>query len=338
MSTAKALWRDPTGRFAVVVVVAVVLVAAVSLVWLPYPLLQADSSQRWSGSSLAHPLGTDQIGRDNLSWLMAGARTAVVVAVGSTLVAGLIGLPLGAAVALARTRLSEVLIVLVDVLIAFPTLMVAMALAASLGASLATVVVAVGSAQAVRIARVVRPEIVRVAGSDFVLAAKAAGTRPLARFGRHVLPNTAPVMLVQLSMTAAVAILAEAGLTFLGYGAASGTPSWGRSLAQSQGLIGVEPLAVLWPGLTIAVVVLALNLLGDVLRQVGDPRLGSPRQPASNGPTVPDPRGPRERSGRRAERAGGFVGWGAVGLGPVVGSVTRGPGRSRRLELEPVGR
>lgn len=267
------LLRRPDGVLGLGVVVLVVVVALVSLVWTPHALLAADASAAWQGPSLRHLLGTDRIGRDVLSWLMAGARTTVVVAAASTLVAALIGLPLAAAGALAPARLSEPLVVLVDILVAFPVLLVAMLLAAPFGGSLAVVVLAVGFGAGVQVARVTRPDIVRVGQSDYVLAARAAGVGAWRRLVDHVLPNVAPVVVVQLSQTAAVATLAEAGLSYLGYGAPSSTASWGRSLADAQPYIGVAPLAVVWPGLAIGLVVLALNLLGDAVRHVSDPRL-----------------------------------------------------------------
>jgi peptide/nickel transport system permease protein len=148
-----------------------------------------------------------------------------------------------------------------------------MLLAAPLGGSLGIVIAAVGGSAGIRIARVTRPEILKVAGADYILAAKASGTGFVRSLVGHILPNVGPIALVQLSGAAALSILAEAGLTYLGYGAPDGTPSWGRLLASSQAYIGVAPAAVIWPGIAIGVCVLALNLLGDAVREATDPRL-----------------------------------------------------------------
>lgn len=285
-------WRElllrPAGVYGVVVVVVLLGSAALSLVWTPYPLLQEDVSSRWQGPSAAHPLGTDQIGRDTFSWLLAGARTTVFVAALSPAIAAVIGVVLGVAGALAPRTASEPLAVLIDILIAFPTLLIAMLLAASLGGSLWVVVIAVGIAGGVSIARVVRPEVRIVDRSDYVLAARAAGVRRTPIVLQHIVPNVAPVVIVQLSLIAATAVLAEAGLSYLGYGAPAGTPSWGRSLAQSQQYIGVQPAAVLWPGLTITLTVLGFSLLGDALREAVDPRLKRSRPATPAGAEPPD--------------------------------------------------
>ncbi|MDR2348485.1 MAG: ABC transporter permease [Bifidobacteriaceae bacterium] len=273
------VWRRPTGRFAVVALAALMVAAGLSLFYLPHPLLQTDTSARWQGPSLDHLLGTDSIGRDIFSWLLAGSRTTVAVIIASTAAAALVGFPLAALTALLRPRLAEPAITLVDILIAFPTLLLAMLLAVPFGGSLALVVVAVGFTSGLRIARVTRPEIARVWGSDYLLAAKAAGASSPRRFIQHVLPNVAPIALVQLSLAAGLAILAEAGLTYLGYGAPPAVPSWGRSLAASQQYVQVAPLSVIWPGLAIAVTVLALGLLGDALREAADPRLSFKPRP-----------------------------------------------------------
>lgn len=283
----RELLRRPTGVFGVIVLVLLLLAATVSVFWTPYPLLEQDVADRWQGPSLEHPLGTDQIGRDTLSWLLAGSRTTVFVAFFSALAAGVIGVTLGAVGALSRRWVSEPLTVFIDILIAFPTLLIAMLIAATFGGSLLVVVVAVGIAGGVSIARVTRPEVRIINRSDYVLAARAGGVGRLRSLFTHVVPNVAPIVIVQLSLIAALSILAEAGLSYLGYGAPSGTPSWGRSLADSQRYITAQPAAVLWPGLTITLTVLGLTLLGDALREAIDPRLKRAGR-AGNGPERSD--------------------------------------------------
>ncbi|MFJ2505716.1 ABC transporter permease [Microbacterium sp. NPDC087592] len=267
------LWGTPTGRFGIIVVVVIALTAIVALFWTPFDPQASDIGDRWLPPSWPHLLGTDDTGRDILSLLMAGARTTVFVSIGAGIVATLVGIALAALGALTARWMREAVAVLVDILIAFPVLLIAMMISSVWGGSLWVVVWAVGIGFGVNIARVTRPELRRVQQSDFVLAARAAGLTPTQSLVRHLLPNVAPVFIVQLSWSMAVAVLAEAGLSYLGFGASVVEPSWGLLLADLQRYIGVHPLSVIWPGLAITITVLALNLLGDGLREATDPTL-----------------------------------------------------------------
>ncbi|MGO4487677.1 ABC transporter permease [Microbacterium sp. 2RAF4] len=267
------LWDTSTGRFGIVVVLVIVVTALISLFWTPFDPQASDIGDRWLPPSWPHVLGTDDTGRDILSLLMAGARTTVLVSVGAGIVATAVGIALAALGALTARWMRETVAVLVDILIAFPVLLIAMMISSVWGGSLWVVIWAVGIGFGVNIARVTRPELRRVQQSDFVLAARAAGVTPAQSLVRHLLPNVAPVFIVQLSWSMAVAVLAEAGLSYLGFGASVVDPSWGLLLADLQRYIGVHPLSVIWPGLTITITVLALNLLGDGLREATDPTL-----------------------------------------------------------------
>ncbi|WEF19706.1 ABC transporter permease [Microbacterium maritypicum] len=267
------LWATSTGRFGIIVVAVIAVAALVSLLWTPFDPQASDIGDRWLPPSWPHLLGTDDTGRDILSLLMAGARTTVFVSVGAGIVATVVGVALAALGTLTARWLRETVAVLVDILIAFPVLLIAMMISSVWGGSLWVVIWAVGIGFGVNIARVTRPELRRVQQSDFVLAARAAGLTPSQSLVRHLLPNVAPVFIVQLSWSMAVAVLAEAGLSYLGFGASVVEPSWGLLLADLQRYIGVHPLSVIWPGLTITITVLALNLLGDGLREATDPTL-----------------------------------------------------------------
>ncbi len=269
----RELWRLSTGRFGVIVVTAIALVAAVSLLWTPFDPQHVDIAARWQGPGWPHLLGTDGSGRDILSLVMGGARTTVFVAVGSAVIAAVFGIALAALGALTARWMRESIAVLVDILIAFPVLLIALMIAAIFGRSLWVVIWAVGIGFSVNIARVTRPELRRVLHSDFVLAARASGLTGSQNLYRHLLPNVAPVFIVQLSWGMAVAVLAEAGLSYLGVGASVTEPSWGLLLAELQQFLTVHPLSVLWPGLAITITVLGLNLLGDALREATDPTL-----------------------------------------------------------------
>jgi len=275
----RTLWGLSTGRFGLIVIAIVALTALVSLFWTPFEPRQVDISHRWALPGWPHLLGTDGTGRDILSLVMAGSRTTVIVAVGAGVIATVIGVALAALGALTARWLRESVAVLVDILIAFPVLIIAMMISAVWGGSLGVVIWSVGIGFGVNIARVTRPELRRVLHSDFVLAGRASGLTPLQNLGRHLLPNVAPVFIVQLSWGMAVAVLAEAGLSYLGFGAPVTEPSWGLLLAELQQYITVYPLSVLWPGLAITVTVLGLNLLGDAMREATDPTLSHGRDP-----------------------------------------------------------
>ncbi|MFT4213723.1 MAG: ABC transporter permease [Microbacterium sp.] len=276
----RRLWALWTGRFGIVVVLVTALTALVSQVWTPFDPQRVDVAGRWASPGVPHLLGTDGSGRDILSLLMAGAGTTMWVAVGAGVVATLIGLALAALGALTARWVRESVAVLVDILVAFPVLLIAMMISSVWGGSLWVVIVSVGIGFGVSIARVTRPELRRVLHGDFVLAGRASGLTPLQNLWRHLLPNVAPVFIVQLTWAMAVAVLAEAGLSYLGFGAPITEPSWGLLLKDLQTYISVYPLTVVWPGLAITLTVLGLNLLGDALREATDPTL-SPRRTAA---------------------------------------------------------
>lgn len=273
MHVLRRIVARPTGVFAAVVLGLLVVLAAVSLVWTPQDPFRADPFHQWEPPSPAHWFGTDASGRDIASYLLAGTRTTVLVAVGSGVIASLVGIVLTAVGSLTARWVREGTAVLLDILVAFPTLLTAMLLTAVAGGSLGVVVVSVGLSFGVTIARVARGEIRRIARSDYVTAARASGVGGAGVLFRHLVPNAAPLFTVQLSLAMATAVLAEAGLSYLGYGAGSDTASWGTMLADLQKYIGVHPWSATWPGAAIALVVAALSLLGDAVRDATDPRL-----------------------------------------------------------------
>lgn len=289
MRTLRRLWSTPSGAFGLVVALVIVATAAVSLVWTPFDPRTTDVASRWATPGIPHLLGTDATGRDILSLIMAGSRTTIVVAVGSGAIAVVLGLGLAILGSLTRKWVRESVAVFVDILIAFPVLLIAMMISAVWGGSLWVVIVSVGIGFGVSIARVSRPELRRVLHSEFIVAARAYGLTPWQSFTRHLMPNVAPVFIVQLSWAMAVAVLAEAGLSYLGFGAPITEPSWGVLLADLQRYLTAYPLAVLWPGLAITLSVLGFNLLGDGLRDATDPTLATRRGSARRARThVPE--------------------------------------------------
>jgi peptide/nickel transport system permease protein len=273
MTTLRALLREPTGLIGTVLIGLLVLCALVSLVWTPFDPTLVDPSATWAPPlSGGHLLGADGSGRDLFSQLLAGARITTVAAVAATAVAGIVGVGLAVLAAVGR-RSGDVVAHLIDVLVALPTLLLAMVLAAVYGGSVGTAVVAIGIGTGVNVARVGRAEMTSALGTDYVLAARTSGASTWRIVRRHVLPNVAPVLLVQLSLTLALAVLAEAALSYLGFGTPPPTPSWGRMLQDLQQYVTVHPWAVVWPGAAITAAVLGFSLVGDALRDVTDPWL-----------------------------------------------------------------
>ncbi len=254
-------------------IVLVVLTALISLVWTPYDATRVVAGQRLRGPSAAHLLGTDHMGIDILSRIMVGAQTCLVVGIISVTIAALLGVPLGMLAGQAGGWLDEVVMRASDIAYAFPALLMAILLAAAFGASTLTAMTAIGLATIPAFARIARAGTIQVMASDFVLAARASGTSRLGIASRHVLPNISPLIGVQASVTFALAILAEAALSYLGLSAPALTPTWGRMLKDAQGVLFVAPAQAVWPGLAIALAVLGFNLLGDGLRDQLDPRL-----------------------------------------------------------------
>jgi peptide/nickel transport system permease protein len=271
---ARDRWRgSPVALIGVGVAGLVVLVAMVSLVWTPYGPTQVDPAIALHGSSAAHPLGTDQYGRDVLSRLMAGTWITLYAAVASVVIALAIGVPVGLLAASREDWMGEGIMRLIDILYAFPALLAAITLTAALGASTSVAMIAIGIAYIPIVARVTRGSALAVLKSEFVLAARAYGRKPGAILRRHVLPNIAPVLLVQATLLFSLAILAEAAVDYLGLGTPPPTPSWGQMLASGQNYLAVDPMLEVWPALAVFVTVLGFNLLGDGLRSILDPRL-----------------------------------------------------------------
>lgn len=267
----KRIWRASFGKFVCVTLFLWLAIAAISLFWTPYSLLKTNGYEVWQKPSFAHLLGTDGTGADMLSWLMAGSRVELVIVVCTVMISALIGTVLLSIMISQYKIIRATSVMAVDALISVPTVLIALMLAVPFGANVLVIVIACGFGYGFNLARIVRPSAKLVLQSDYVNSAISQGASRRYVLLRHVLPNITPVALVQLSLSAGTVILAESGLTYLGVGVPSGVTSWGRVLATSVTLIHVNPLAVLWPGLIVTIVVVALNLLGDVLRKVLDP-------------------------------------------------------------------
>lgn len=245
-------------------------VAILTLFWLPYdPTAMAGG--RLQPPSLAHPFGTDRLGQDYLTKVMIGARIALSVGIGAALLGGAIGILIGVLAAFARGSTDDGLAATLDILIAFPTLLLAMlVVAASEGASLGTAILAIGLAMSAIIARLVRILTKRVLAQDYITAARCSGLG----WGRivisHVLPNILPTVLVAVALQFGLAVIAEASLSFLGLGTPPPNASWGQLLQQAQSTVFRAPMGVIAPGLALISLVLGINFLADGLRDLLD--------------------------------------------------------------------
>ncbi len=250
-----------------------VIVGILATFWTPYPKNATGSGGRLEPPSSRFWLGTDKLGRDLFSQFLSGAHSAIIVAISTVLIAATLGLLLGILAAATKQWLDTGISKFVDILIAFPTLLLAMLVVTVRGASLSSAILAIGIAGSAVIARVTRINVARVLREDYVRAARTSGTRWLGIMAQHVLPNIFPMLLVQLMLLAGSAILAEASLSYLGLGAPPPAASWGRMLQEAQSTVSLTPVAALAPGLAIAWTVLGLNLMGDGIRDYTDPTL-----------------------------------------------------------------
>ena len=251
----------------------IALMALVSLVWTPYDPTHSVATDRLQQPSPAHPMGTDRFGRDVFSGIMAGAQITLLVGTVSVLIGVLIGVPFGILAGMRPKRLGAAIMGGSDVVMAFPGLLLAIVFGAVFGGGTLSAMIALGIGSAPAFARVARSGTLQVMSMDYIFAARAANRSGLAIALRHVLPNISGMVIVQCSVNFAIAVLAEAGLSFLGLGTLPPTPSWGRMLLDSQQFLATNTYLAIFPGVAIAMAVLGFNLLGDGLRDRFDPKM-----------------------------------------------------------------
>jgi peptide/nickel transport system permease protein len=266
------LMRSPAGRAGAIIVLAFVGMAFLAPVLAPYDPFATDWGSLRQAPSAAHWLGTDDLGRDVLSRVIWGSRASLLVGVFSVGIAMAVGVPLGLISGYLGGIVDSVLMRITDGLLAIPSLILAIALAAVLGASLTNAMIAIGFAAAPIFMRLTRGQVLVVRGEQYVDAVRTMGFSSARILGRHILPNILPVLLVQATLSMAEAIIAEAGLSFLGLGQQPPNPSWGASLDAARSFIVECPWMSIWPGVFICLSVFGLNLLGDGLRDALDSR------------------------------------------------------------------
>ena len=272
-TAAGRLLRTPRAVFGLAVLLLVFGCAAGAEWLVPFDTEDMDFDNLLVGPSWPHVLGTDQLGRDTLSRLVLGSRVALQVSLGAVGLGLLIGVPLGLISVTIGGRIDDAIMRVMDAIVVFPSLLIAVALAAAIGNSLGTVILAIGVANVPWLARIVRAQALAVRELDFVAAAEAAGTSRLNIMIRHILPNSIAPVIVQATLGMGYAVLAEAGLGFIGVGVVPPTPTWGNMLQAAFPFLEQQPVLSVAPGVAIFLLVLAFNLLGDALRDILDPRL-----------------------------------------------------------------
>lgn len=274
----KLLRRFARNRLAVIGAI-IIGILALTAIFAPAiathdPIYDQDYTSVLQPPGNGHFLGTDDLGRDTFSRLVYGARLSIQAAVISVGIAVLIGVPIGLITGYFRGFWDEwVVMRIVDAMQAFPSLILALAMAAALGGGFYNAMIAIGIGFLPSFIRITRAQVLTVRNQEYIHAAKAIGGSDWRIMFRHVLPNSMAPILVQITLAMAAAIIAEAGLSYLGLGARPEQPSWGSMLNIAQGYLNVNPMLAFWPGMAIFLVVLGFNLLGDGIREVLDPKL-----------------------------------------------------------------
>ena len=255
----------------------VVLMAATSYVWTPFDVTDLDIAAKLKSPNADHWFGTDHFGRDIFSMIMVGARNSIAVALVAVVIGVGIGVPLGCWAAARRGFLDEALMRGNDVIFAFPALLSAVMITAVFGPGAINAIIAIGIFNIPVFARLARGAALSLWPHDFILAARAAGKSSARITVEHIVPNMANLLIVQATIAFALGIIQEAGLAYVGLGTQPPFPSWGKMLNEAQTMMSFAPHMAVVPGLAIVITVLGLNLLGDGLRDVLDPRLSRKR-------------------------------------------------------------
>lgn len=267
------VFRRPAALLGLLIVVAFLLIAAAAPWLAPYAPDESDFAKARQGPSPEHPLGNDELGRDMLSRLIYGARISVLIGVVSVSIGLVAGVPLGLIAGYYGGLIDQAIMRAVDIMLSFPSILLAVAMVAVLGPGLINAIIAVGVVSIPTYIRIVRASTLAVKEQEYVEAARAAGAGSARILLLHVLPQCAGPILVQASLQTGAAILSAAGLGFLGLGAPQDVPEWGTMLAKGRTYIFTAPHLTTYPGLAIMLVVMGFQLLGDALRDALDPRL-----------------------------------------------------------------
>jgi peptide/nickel transport system permease protein len=276
MSPAQRAWRKLSRRKGALFGAAVIAAFIVLAVFAAYIAPQDPIATSWGAirkpPSAEHWLGTDEIGRDVLSRVIWGTRASLLAGVFSVSISLLLGIPIGLAAGFIGGTVDALISRITDAFLACPFLILAIALAAFLGPSLSNAMIAIGVSATPIFVRLTRAQVINIKVEDYIEAARAVGNPPWRIALRHVLPNIVAPLIVQATLAIAAAVIAEASLSFLGLGQQPPAPSWGSMLNTAKNYVDNAPWMAIWPGLSIFMLVLAFNLLGDGLRDALDPR------------------------------------------------------------------
>jgi peptide/nickel transport system permease protein len=256
--------------FGIAVIALLVFVSAFAAVLAPHDPTAVHASDGLQPPSRTYPLGTDNLGRDILSRIIYAARTSLLVALGSVLVSGAVGVPLGLVAGYVGGKLDNVIMRVLDAILAFPVILLAILVVATLGTATVNLIFTIGFVYIPYFTRLVRADVLALKEREFVEASRASGADDGYLVTRVILPNILSPVVVQASLTMSLAVLIEASLSFLGLGVQEPTPAWGAMLRQSQLYLHQAPWFVLSPGVCIFLAVLAFNLIGDGLRDLLD--------------------------------------------------------------------
>ena len=273
MKTLALLGRQFNGRIGLVLCAIVVIAAILGVTWTPYDPVKTDLLHRFAAPSFSHPLGTDAFGRDQLSRILAAASVSVLICFMTVVVAVVGGVILGAIAGYAGGTTDRLIMMVIETLMAFPGLLLALSVMVILGPSQWGVILALGLAYLPSVTRLVRGTVLSVREKEYVEASVALGNGALYTLVRHVLPNCiAPLIVLGTTMLGWV-LLSESALSFLGLGVPPPAPTWGNMLADAKGELSRQPLLGIVPGLCISITLVGVNLLGDALRDALDPRM-----------------------------------------------------------------
>lgn len=269
----KALVRDPAAAFGLFLVALVVLVAIFGPILISQDPTKINPAQALQAPSGEHWFGTDELGRDTFSRVVAGARVSITVSLLAASLACVVGVSIGVAAALRRGWIDSVLMRSMDMVFSFPALLLALLFVSVLGSDMRNLIIALGIVYTPTFARVARGATLAVVAEPFIEAARSVGVPSWRKIRRYVLPNIAAPVSVQFTVSIAYAIIVEASLSYLGLGVQPPAPSWGNMLSAAKPLLEISPWPALFPGLAIALTVLGFNLFGDGLRDALDPRI-----------------------------------------------------------------
>jgi peptide/nickel transport system permease protein len=273
-TTLRRLLKHRIGRIGVIIVTILVLMALFGPLLSPYDPNAIDFTNRFSPPTWSHPFGTDDFGRDTFSRILYGARISLMVGVIAVSIATLLGTTFGLVSGYSTRRwVDEAIMRGMDILFAFPAILLAIAILAALGKGVTNAMIAIGLVYTPIFARIVRGAVLSIRNEEYITAAKALGTRDSVILTRHILPNSSAPLIVEISLSLAFAILAEAALSFFGLGTQPPDPSWGRMLSEGRAYFQQSAWMAFFPGMAIMFAVMGFNFLGDGLRDALDPRM-----------------------------------------------------------------